>query len=310
MMPARVSKHHPRLRGKGKDRKKILAKIVVFAFVVLFFGFLFLKVKDVWMGKAKIFLAIRSEDEGANVAIFDQDLGEIVSIYIPPTTQVEVAQDLGVWRLESVWKIGIREGLGGGLLAKTITKQFKFPVYFWADSPAQGLIKASPIKLLRAVFFKYGTNLSFIQRLGLAVFSLNVKNFKRVEIDLAQTSYLSRTRLVDGQEGYVVSERPPQNIMVLFADPRLSEKVINIMIIDKTGKSGVAEEVGKILEVLGGKVASFSKEKEEDFNCYVKGDRYIVTSIAPLFSCKVVQGQTSGIFDFEISLGSEFAKNF
>ncbi len=77
-----------------------------------------------------------------------------------------------------------------------------------------------------------------------------------------------------------------------------------------TGKNGVVENVGGILEVLGGKVVSIDRQSANDsFDCEVKGQNAdAVKKVGLLFNCKKVSAESS--FDVEMKIGGKFAKRF
>lgn len=322
-MPARhtlsAASAHIRLRsrrmqtsfGKKKKTKFWAVKYVFLIFVFLiFFGFL-KNSNEFWNGKEKLSLVVRSLTGGVNVVVFDPAHDEIVNISLPPNLEVEVAKNLGVWKLRSVWELGEQEGLPGGeLVAKTLTKYLKFPVYLWADAPAHGFVEGTPTTLLKAAIFPYKTNLKTPDKVRIALFALSVKNPKRIEIPLTDTSYLERTVLLDGEEGYILTRRPPEQILALFADQDISEAGVRVNVRDRTGVAGAAEEVGEVIQILGGKVVSYVREEEEEFDCRLRGwNRDVVLKIVRLLGCEAeIVNKTN--FDLEIIIGKNFPERY
>jgi hypothetical protein len=292
------------------DRKKGWIKYFLIIFVVII-PYLFLKfLSRHWTGEDKLFLAINNGDGGVNVVSFNPVDSEIVNIHIPGNTQVEVAHQLGTWKVKSLWQLGKQEKLGGKLLASTITKNFKFPVFLWADSIALGFVTTEPVSLVKAVFTPYEGSLGLGDRIRLAIFSIGIKNSKRIDVELSQTSYLTETILKDGEVGFIISGNVPQKLTAVFSSDKFASGELRIRVRDKSDSPGVAAEVGRIVEVLGGKVSSISKEIGEDMSCSVSGrDKLFVEAIMALFPCEL-SGRTSDNFDLEMTIGRDFQKNF
>jgi len=138
-----------------------------------------------------------------------------------------------------------------------------------------------------------------------------VKNFKREEIDLSRSLALKRQKLVGGEVGYVLVGSMPANIAALFSDLGSGDKGTLVAIKDLTGKKGVAEKVGEIVEVLGAKVVAIAKEEASDFDCEVVGkDKREAKKLRQVFACLEGPGQPSGDLDLEIKIGRDFAKRF
>lgn len=289
-------------RKSGKPKTKFLFPLVGLLLAVLYFFF----GGKYWNGSHKLVLAIENSS-GVVVSVFDPQLEEIVNIRIPGKTQVSVSRNLGSWRLESVWQLGLNEKIGPQLLPETITKNFKIGTYAWAGAEGTGFSEGEFIPIIRAVLLPYATNLSFADRVRLGLFSLGTTEIKRSNIVAEEGGLLKKTRLKDGSEGYVVTGDIPKSLLAIFADPKISEGGGKVMIKDFTGSSQVAENVGEIIEVLGAKVASISKSPQEESDCFVLGvDEYLVDKISLIFSCKKIK-KDAGNFDLEIQLGKKFA---
>ena len=309
----RLSKFRRRaLKKKAKSKAKFrFLKIAVFA-IVFFSTLVFISLNtEFWDGKSNLNLVINKESGEVILAVFDPEVGEIVNISIPGNTQVNVSRQLGTWKMKSVWQLGINEGLVGALLAETVTRHFKLPVVAWANSPAEGFVSSNPTQLVKAIFIPYKTNLKIGDRVRLALFSLGVEGTSRVDINLVDTSFLRKTRLTDGGEGFIAKGTLPQKLLVIFADSEISRAGTKVVIKDASSVPGLAEEVGAIIEVLGAKVVSVSKEQQSGVDCEISGkEKDTVEKIARLFSCKVSSAPLEGSLDLQILLGEDFAKRY
>jgi hypothetical protein len=306
-MPAqrRRFKKDKRKRNLGIIKLLIIALLAIALFFILFLN------TEFWNGDDKLSLVINTHGGDVVVATFDPELEEVTKIVIPADTEVQVSRQLGTWRLKSVWQLGENEGWSGQLLAETVTKHFKLPVIAWADEGAIGFSEGSLASVLKAVALPYKTNLKIGDRIHIALFSLGVINTKRVDINLAETPYLKRRKLVDGEEGYLLVGKLPEKLLVIFSDPKISEKNARVVIRDASGKPGLAQEIGEIIEVLGAKVVSITKEKEMKVGCEIYGrEEKSIEKIGLLFSCNRLKEESEGEFDLEIRIGKEFAKRF
>jgi hypothetical protein len=148
-------------------------------------------------------------------------------------------------------------------------------------------------------------------KLALALFSLRVKNTNRVEVDLAQTGYLKTARLIDGEEGYLISGSPPQEVASIFADPQIASGSVRVVIINETGEASDPETVAQILEVIGGKVSSLVKGEIQDYDCRIIGrEKVSIKKIARVFACDFQEEAPEGNFDLEVRLGKRFVERF
>lgn len=286
--------------------------LFVWPILAVFLAFLFISLlTKFWNSSDKLVLATSLKNGDVLVTAFDPTGGEVTNISIPGSTQVSVSRQLGTWKLRSVWALGQNEKISGKLLAETITKNFRFPAVAWADSPAAAFSQNSLGPLLKAVFSPYPTNLKFGDRVKIAVFSLGVKNTNRVDINLAETSYLKKTKLIDGENGYLVADDAPPAILVVFSDPQIASGNFRVNIKNASSKASLPDYVGGVLEVLGAKVASVADEKTAGTDCEIAGkDARFLRKVAEIYSCKVANTAPEGSFDMEIRLGEKFAKRF
>jgi len=296
---------------KTKNRRKINSKIIfVLAllltfFVLLFFGF------SHFRKESKFTLVSREENGDVLVINVDRNISRITIVRIPGDTEVDVAKELGVWRLKSVWQLGINEKIGGQLLAETVIKNFHFPIYAWTDSLGAGLTSDNLTSILKALIIPYDTNLGFGDKVRLAFFSLGLKNLDRGEVDLSQSSYLRETKLKDGERGFEIFGQIPQKLLPVFADPYIAGKGTKIVIINTSGEEYLSQMLGATLGTLGGKVVATFERNETDINCEISGkDSLIEHKINLFLGCKTTKSEPEGNYDLEILIGREFAKRF
>lgn len=273
-------------------------------------GILFFKLSsNVWNGVDKASIVYREENGDISVVVLDPKLSDITTLTIPKDTQVDVAQNYGTFILGNVWQLGINEKLGGVLLAETVTENFLFPTTLWAGG-STGLETGKLSEMICFIFAPGKTNIRFGDRVKMVMFSAKIQDIGRTNINLGSSKFLSKKILEDGHPGYVLEGPMSQRLTIYFADNQIEADNIKINITDATGTPGVADKLGQILEVLGGKIVSIDKKTTaEDSDCIISGkNEAAVGKISKLFSCKEGTGDSS--FDLDMKIGKTFSERF
>jgi hypothetical protein len=307
-MPARKNKSRSYSRVKKRNRT-VLPYFILIAILSLVF-IIFFKSSLFWDGKSKLSMVVKRDDGFVQVTTFDPETSEIFNIMIPGDTEVELARKLGKTRIKNAWQIGINAKHEGLVLAETVTRNFRFPVYIWADKEGVGFSDTNLTSILSATFKPYKTNLKIGDRLRLALFAISVKNVERENIDLTDTAYLKETTLIDGGVGYKITGNFPQNLLVVFVDSNLT-KDSTAVIMDESGDSQIASFVTEVLEVEGAKVVQILKYDVRDYDCEVGGlNKKLIEKVAKVFSCKKNYDNIDGNSDLYLKLGKGFADRF
>ena len=289
---------------------KVILPIILILGIFVFFKF----DTKYWNGNDKFIFAYRLESGDVAVSVVDPKLDEFTTLVIPGDTQVDVARNYGELRIKNVWQLGVNEKLGGRLLAETITQNFLFPVFLWSDSDARMLSDANTFGILRFIFFPKSTNITFGDRVSAGLFAMRIRDPGKNLLDLGKNQFLVKQKLSDGQPGYILAGTVSPRLTVYFSDNNFADdansgKTLRVAISDATGVPGVADAVGQIIEVVGGKIVSIDKKNADNTGCTVFGSNTkAVKKIAAIFSCKTSTDR--GDFDLEIDLGTAFAKRF
>lgn len=308
MSPAQRRKRLLRLKIR-KPRFGLFKFIALAVFILLLMLLLSFQTKY-WDGRFKVSAVYPTGEGDISVSVFDPKNESITSILIPGSTELDVARQLGTWRAKSVWQLGINEDLGGKLLAESITKNFNFPIITWGNTNLMGLAEGEVLGIAKAIFLPGGTNLKIVDRVKMGIFAMGVTNPKRINIDLRE-GYLKKTRLTDGEEGYIILGTNFQKLYPIFSENEISQEGLRVQIKDATGKRGVAENVGETLEVLGLKIASVARKGREESDCkYRTSNEELGRRIGFIFSCEKEKGTPEGNFDLEVKLGSKFAERY
>jgi hypothetical protein len=313
MSPAQRRKRLAKYREEKRRIKKPLTflKFVIPLVILLFLSFfLFLNTK-LYSRNHKLTLVSQKKNGDIAISVFDPKENEITAYTIPGNTQLIVSRQLGTWKVKSIIQLGINENIGGKLLAETIIRNFNFPIIAWQEGGGEGFVSGKFGSLVKDIFFSGKTNLSLSDRINLGIMSLGVADQARSERDFTETGILRKTRLVDGEEGYVLSGEPSTAISSVFAENENNNNVIKVAIIDATGIRNIAEKIGKTIENLGTKVVSIQDEEVSDTDCFVSGkDKEIVERVALIFSCQEEKAKNEETFDLILRLGQKFAKRF
>jgi len=277
-------------RLKKKQRVRFIGifwKMILPIILLILGGILFRTNTRYWNGKDKINVVEQKGDGNVSVKVYDPKLEEMVTLIIPGETEVSVSRNLGVLRLKNVWQLGVNEKIGGDLLAQTVTKNFLFSVFLWRGSDGS-------------------TNIPFGDRLLIWIFEKRTKNLQKTEIDLGKSQFVRKLKLSDGEIGYKLPGAISERLTVYFVDNDFVESPPKVYIKDATGTFGVSENVGRAIEVMGGKIVTIERAQTDDSDCLVRGK--LAKKIDRVFDCKVDKGTSN--FDLEIVLGKSFAKRF
>jgi hypothetical protein len=153
--------------------------------------------------------------------------------------------------------------------------------------------------------------MNFADKFHLALFSMRVKDFKKETIDISKSAYIKEDQLPDGNVGYLVTGKVPKNIAILASDNAFAKEGVRVAIYDGTNVAGYAEEVGMIIEAMGGKVVAVNKVNHGD-DCVVEGnDEAVRKRLTLLFSCTgESNGELKGNYDVEFTIGEAFYSRF
>lgn len=279
-------------RASHKKRKAFAPFIGIIAFIFLlavFLVVLFINTKF-WNGSRKVAVVEAREDGSVAVEILDPAAGEKITLFITGETEVESARGFGTFRLKNIWKLGVQEGDPGDILTKTLVKNFSFPVHLWRSADGE-------------------TNIPFGDRIMMFFFERGLPESKKTEIDLAKSQFLIRQKLSDGDLGYKVPSDLSPRISIYFVFEGENDESFKIYVKDLTGSYGTAERVGKLLEVMGGKVVSIEKRTANNSDCFVEGSiKELNKTIGSILSCQV--GDSAGTMGISVSIGSAFAERY
>ncbi len=296
---------------KKKSSSKRFLILGIFVFIILVLGTVFFILPNSWNGSSKISLAIKKGDGGGAVIVLDPQTSSITTLEIPKDTLVFAANQLGSWKLSSIAKLGVDQALDGSFFKNTIIKSFKFPVDSWGGDSLLELISGNLFQKISSLISSDPTDLSFLDRVRIILYSVSVTNNGKTNINLKDTSFLKRTKLPDASLGWQIGESIPTSLQSYFTNTTIQDENLNVVIENATGDSEEVDVVSFSIETLGANIASIQTLPKADTDCTVKGlSQPAVTKIGKILSCKTIFQKGSNNFDIEINLGVKFKERF
>jgi hypothetical protein len=241
-----------------------------------------------WDGVSR-FSVVSQDDRGdVKVVVYDPPSFSITTIFIPGDVQTQAASGLGTWRLRSITRLGKEKNLGLDFLKNTVIKSFGFPIDLATDSSRSGL--------------------SLLDRISIFIFSLQVPATGRHEVDLAKTNMLSKGRLADGSDGYLIADKVTAEIKSYFA----GGKTLNVSVGNFILGKGQAVMVSRVLDTFGMNVVAIQdNQPKEDLDCRVIGlDDGVVSEISRVLGCESVIKAAPNNFDLVVEIGERFKNRF
>ncbi len=312
MKKSRLAQRKLGTKPKSKPKKKSFFKIILIpVFLVVFIIVLFyIFSPKVWDGKSKFVVSVQSSSHDVQVLILDPANSLITTLFIPSQTEVQAANQLGTWKIGSITKLGHDKKLGEDFLKNSIIKSFSFPIDFNVDESFLDLVSGNLPKEFKAIFVGGFSEVSAIDKIRIALFSLQISNASRFNVDLSKTNELERVRLDDGSLGFKVAGNIPTNIESYFVAYD-NAHMLNLLINNATSMNQYASITSKVVEILGANVASIQYQSPSDFDCKVTGlSKDIVLKIARVFSCEVNLVKPVNNFDIQIDIGKKFKDRF
>lgn len=287
----------------------ILLSLICFLLIASFYTYF--STSSLWGDNEKLSVVVDNGNEGVVVVLLDPIHEEIYKFYYPEDLEIEAARNLGKWKIGSLWELGKDEGVGGALLAHTITKSIKTPVYAWSNDELLMLLDRNFLAIPKIMFnFNSDTNLSIKDFVKIFRFSSKVENAKLITYTPDQLNYISKAKLKDGTDGYVVTRDPETKIMTLFADEYILADSSRAIIISSSNNQLKVKQIGEVFEAIGVKIAAIRGETHEVEDCEISAkDIKLAENLSKYLDCEF-NAKTSTNFDIEIRIGEEFVKRF
>lgn len=282
---------------------------IIFCFLLIVFCYktvtLFVELSKTIRSDEKIILAVRQENDDVHVHIIDPKIRSYNILDIPSETLTDASNGLGEWRLGALWKLGLNDNVGGEYMRKSLTRDFNIPVVFWSDFAGEAYATNNVPGKIKIVSGRYLTNMRYSDRLALLFFSFKIPESGRKYTDLKETSFLTSSKLPDGEEGYIVEDTFPVFLLPLFSQDKFAN--MKIKLVSAGLKDSEIKNISKTIEVMGGKVAFIERKEEKDIVCEVwSEDEKLRKKIISIYSCQEDLNVNKSGFDLVITLGKRF----
>lgn len=270
----------------------VLLTVTVLLVVVILIKFIF--TRSMWISGDRLTMLSQNSDGSATITVYEPQSGLIYNMEIPSDVQLQSAKQLGVWRLGSLWQLASDEHLSGELVAHSITMSMGLPIDTW-----KGL----------------GTNINLKDRIKIKYFGLKTSKSQRINVDPVDYGFIYKTRLLDGDDGYIISDTIPVQISRLFSSEAVFSERAR-MGIQTYGEFGpTVNKISRVIEVLGTKVVSVeSLDEDVDYDCemeYKKDKaRQTAQKLSLIFACKLSKNEPAGNIDLLMKFGNQFNKRF
>jgi len=271
-------------RKKKFQCKKYFKSIilgVIFVWLVIII-LLYFFTPSRWDGETQ-FSYIYLDTDQVVLRVLEPDTNIVTDIIIPGSTQVQVANQMGTWRLESVWQLGQDEGLDGLLLSRTLSKSFLFPVDAWSEKP---------IDSLGSVLTSFKTNLSLKDKLKIYLFWLAASG--KEELDF------KNTKLTD-------------SLKRLLNYSTVSSELSQVELINMSKNKAIENWLVSLIEVIGAKVFSISEISDKRFErCLVISNNNLKTAkvISRIFDCSFETDSRLSNQTVKIYIDDQFVREY
>ena len=195
-----------------------------------------------WDGDFNINLLIRSQSNSISMLSFSPKNEKIIAINLPNETYLEVAGELGMWQLGSLYDLG-----GSELLKKSLRSFFGLPIDGFLDyTSLEDLKNKNPFSIF-SIFSKLKTDLTPFELIKLKMGLSSVRFDKIGYIDLESLGFLKKGKLADGTQIYTSEREVLDSLSENWADPAISSEGKTIAIFNSTDHSELAKEVARLI---------------------------------------------------------------
>lgn len=285
-------------------RKKLFLVFLVLV-LITFFGFREIK-NSLWDGKSRLNFVL-------NNFVFSLEPEKSLTILsLPVNLYLEVPHGYGQYQLGSVYELGQLENRGEELLKETIQQNLAIPV------EAYGQMINDQCSMLNCFLFllqgRGETDLSRwdLVRLWLAIRKLRAD--KITEINLQETATLKELKLPD--ESIVLETEFTQLdslIQRFFSDRQIREEALKIEILNATEQPGLANQLARLINNIGGGVISINNAESASWRTKVKitneewKDFYTVKKLEKILGIEAEVGEMENSrADLLIILGTDY----
>jgi hypothetical protein len=291
-----IRKKQPKRLRKG-FRLSLISLLFILVLLVLWV----ILQRSLWQPGDRFVLVRQNPDNSATFLIYEPQSQSIYQMDIPASTQLTSANKLGVWRLGSLWQLYSDENLSKRLIAESFTLSMGLAADSWVGNCRGRLL------------FCTNTGLGLKDKLKLTYFEFSVAKAQHIKVDPVEFGLLHEVRLVDGDNGFVATEKVPNSISRLFASENVLGERARITVKNYSQTSGEIENLSRAIEILGTKIVSVESLEPKDFDCqisYIPKAQLTAKRLANIFSCDLHKAGNIGNFDLSMEVGESFWERF
>lgn len=272
-------RRHARVIQEKHRRAKRLYIILLSVALLLFFLFLVGRSRSYWDGSQRLRLIAASENS-THVVVLDPKKGEVLVFELPTDMQLEAGYGRGEWKIGSLWKLGVQEGIGGATYVKeSLIRGLGIPVEAVFEA---NLTDRSKLNIVKSFLLSHSETLTTFDRIRLAYAAL-VGRISEKEFQKTSMTYYFGEELTDISKGLVEVSY------------------------DQSVESPALKAVSSVIQNLGGKVLSVQKGEWGSENCILEGEGHYAKVLAQAFSCEMKNKQGGEI---HLILGKGFYERF
>lgn len=295
-------------------RKKFFS-IFFLSALAAFFGYRQVRA-SLWDGKSHLNLVlISSAVEAKNALVISLEPEKSLNILVlPDNLYLEVPYGYGQYQLGSIYPLGELEGQAGKLMKATIQQSLAIPVeaYLKLSRNCSGQEPAGCC--LEALKGRGETDLS---RWDLFRLWLKIKQLRQDEasrVNLIETSILKELELPDGTVVLKTESTLMDNLVKkFFSDRRVRDEALKIEILNATKYVGVANEVARLLDNIGGVVIGINNAEVKSQKSKIKSqdekikNSYTVKKLEKILGIEAETGEMGDSrADLLIILGEDY----
>jgi hypothetical protein len=248
-------------------------------------------------------LVVKSNGE-VGVAIFNPNLGNVIYVPVPPDIQIDAAYNLGLWKVESLLKLGKQENIEGDEFVRlSLVRGLGIPLesYIEVDS-----FIPRRISLSGAILFPNESSLSLVERLRLAFFTVG----SSVEEEKFLDGLASRPSKNDPNVLSLVWPAYERTQWVFSESESESRSIVGVVTKTRVPFSK-KEALDRLIAATGGKLVDFEEENfdsENECEIYAPSDYKIAKLLANTLGCTRVDKALS--YPITIKASEAFFRKF
>lgn len=297
----RPRRRHPQLApNTTQSKKNSKAGFVLLGALISFLVFAVLVFRPIQKHR----MLVINSDGGVAVAVFNPNLGNVIYVPVPPEIQIDAAYNLGLWKVDSLPKLGEQEGFEKD-------EFIRLSLIRGIGIPAESYIEASGfvprrLSLSGAILFPNSSSLGVIQRLRLAIFTAGAS----VEEEKFLDGLASRPSKTDPNVLSLVWPAYEKTQWVFSESEPESRSIVGVISQNRVPFSK-KEALDRLVAASGGKLVDFDEEEFDfDGECevYSSGDLKIARLLERTLGCTHVEKTLS--YPITIKASEQFFKKF